>query len=225
MQVDEEKLRDLLSRRKKYFRSTGDIVASGVALGSYIMTIIYTFIGVKEIPKVPLILGIIMLAIYAGIFIYSIVFSRYSIESFYKDITACNNEHNFSLILLKDNKGRFLLKYDKRWKTFLFPYTRTKEDDVSNIKNFAKESLNLSPIEILTTKEDDFTKHSVSANMTKTYHHIFYNCSYNENQLPGKDCFKINGVKYKWFSINNMKENNNLLIKNKETIVYVEKYF
>ena len=225
MQVDEEKLTDLLNRRRNFFKGKGDIIASGVALGSYTTTIIYTFMGLEKIPLVPLLLGIGMLVIYIILFISSIFHSRYSIEAFYRDITACNNEHNFSLILLKDNRGRFLLKYDRRWKTFLFPYTRTKDDDVSNVKTFVKETLNLSPIDILATKEDDFTKLSVSANMTKTYHHIFYNCSYNEKQLPQKKRFKINGVKYKWFSIDDMKSDNDLLLKNKETIVYVEKFF
>ena len=132
---------------------------------------------------------------------------------------------DFSILLIKDSRGRYLLKKDKRWKTFLFPYSRTKDDDIQGIKNFAKETLNLSPIEVISSKEEDFTKRSVSANMTKTYHHIFYYCSFNIEQLPKKDSFKINGTVYKWFSFDDMKFNKDIWNKNNDNIVFVEKNF
>lgn len=227
MNIDEGKLQDLLHQRKRFIKSSADILPAFLSLCGYIITVTFTFynVNIKELPLFIIILAILMLCGYITILVFSIYNSKYSVEAFLKDITACTNEHKFSLLLLKDSHGRFLLKKDKRWKTYLFPYSRTKDDDISGIKIFAKETLNLSPIEIISTKEEDFTKRSVSANMTKTYHHTFYNCSFDSEQLPKKDSFKINGTRYKWFSFDEMKADKDLWLKNNENIVFVEKNF
>ena len=61
--------------------------------------------------------------------------------------------------------------------------------------------------------------------MTKTYHHTFYQLAFDETKLPKKDKFKHNGILYKWFSIDDMKIDANIRLKNNETIVFVEKEF
>ena len=61
--------------------------------------------------------------------------------------------------------------------------------------------------------------------MTKTYHHTFYKLSFDQNQLPQKDCFKISGIKYKWFSFDEMKANKGMMLKNSDNITFVEKKF
>lgn len=223
MNIDEGKLQDLLHQRKQYIRTSGDVVASAIALGGYIVTIILADIG--KLALWAKIVVAVMGLVYIALLVRSIYSSRYSVEAFFKDITACTNEHNFSLLILKDSHGRFLLKKDSRWKTYLFPYVRSKENDEDSVRDFAKASLNLSQISIEKKEESDFTKRSVSANMTKTYHHTFYKLSFDQNQLPQKDCFKISGTKYKWFSFDEMKANKGMMLKNSDNITFVEKKF
>ena len=223
MELDEEKIKTLLLERKRYIKTSGDIIASGITLMSYIVTVaLSNFLSMSSFTKILVSTGLLL---NIGIFIYALIYSRYSIDTFYREIISCSKDHSFSLLVLKDVRGRFLLKYDKRWKTYLFPYARTQDDDKQAVRNFANTFLKLSSIEIKQIKEDDFTKTSVSANMTKTYHQKFYFCNFNAEQLPSKDCFKIFGVKYKWFSIDDMKNKKSLWQKNYETCEFVERNF
>ena len=181
---------------------------------------------ISDLSKIGLWSKIFIIAvsvIHIVLIIYAIFTSRYSIDVFYRDITSCTDDNNFSLLLIKDSDGRYLLKQDKRWKTYLFPYTRTKENDSESIKTFAKESLGID-IQVLKTAESNFTKRSISANMTKTYHHTFYLCSI-KTPLPQQDSLKIKGTKYKWFSFDKMKQNKNVWLKNYENFEFVEKNF
>ena len=78
-----------------------------------------------------------------------------------------------------------------------------------------------------TIREADFTKVSVSANLTKTYHHTFYPVEIDALQTALNTDKKviINGKKFKWFSIEEMKADENIYGKNKENIIYVEENF
>lgn len=222
MNIDEGNLRDLLHQRKRYIKSYGDAVAAGIALGAYVMTILLS--NIKDSSLTVKILAAAMAAIYLFLFIKAIYNSKYSVEALLADIMSCSNEHNFSLLLFEDSQGRFLLKKDPRWKTWLFPYVRTKENDAEAIKDYAQKNFGVS-VQITKTEESDFTKHSVSANMTKTYHHIFYKLSFDEKAFPQKDKFKINGAVYKWFSFDQMKADKDLMLKNRDNVSFVESKF
>lgn len=226
MEIDEGRLQDLLYRRKRYIRSSRDIIEALTALVCYVVTVIFTFHSVREITLLEKIAGILMLIIYIVILCAAVYNSRYSVEAFLRDIIACGNDHVFSLLVIKDSRGRFLLKKDRRWKTYLFPYVRTREDgDADSVREFVRETMGLSSVEIREIKEADFTKRSVSANMTKSYHHTFYRLGYDAGQLPEKDRFKINGTVYRWFSIDDMKDSRDMMLKNRENVSFVESHF
>ncbi|MCR4823602.1 MAG: hypothetical protein K5873_12100 [Treponema sp.] len=223
MDIDEGKLQDLLHQRKRYIKSNADVIASALALGAYIVTIVLADISSVALYKKLLVFA--MALVYLAILIKSIFNSRYSVEAFLKDITDCGSQHDFSLLVLKDSHGRYLLKKDNRWNTFLFPYYRTKENDSQAALDFAKEALNLSSVSVKKSMEGDFTKRSVSANMTKTYHHTFYQLSFDSKDFAEKKSFKVDGVKYQWYSIDEIKSKKDLMLKNHETIEFVEKNF
>lgn len=223
MNIAEKKLQNLLNRRKKHIKSLAGLWESLVCLVGYVLSLLLSDIVHADF-KVQVIVGILGI-FYLIFFFASIRGTRYSVEAFFEDIVSCSDSHNFSLLVLKDSHGRFLLKKDSRWKTYLFPYSRTKENDSGAILEFLKHALGISSAKITKTKESDFTKHSVSANMTKTYHHIFYQIDFDANQLPAKNKFKVNGMVYKWFSIDDMKADKNLRLKNSETIRFVEENF
>lgn len=143
----------------------------------------------------------------------------------FNEIISCSDNHNFSLVVLKDERGRYLLKWDNRWKTYLFPYSRTKENDKEAVFDFVRTSIGYKPLKILKTESGDFTKYSVSANMTKKYHHIFYNIAFESLSQSQKSAFKYNGVKYKWLSIDELKADKNIMAKNSETVKFVEEKF
>lgn len=70
------------------------------------------------------------------------------------------------------------------------------------------------------------TKHSVSANLQKTYHHTFYSVCFDAKKYSkGKRAFKLNQQKYKWFTIPEMKADRNIIRRNKDNVEYIEKTF
>ena len=223
LKIDDSKLRALLESRSKYIKSHKDIIGAFMALLSYTVSVLLSGILTADtkVQIIVLVAGIL----YFIIFIASIHNSRYSVETLFREIVSCSEDHKFSLMVLKNTDGKYLLKYDRRWKTYLFPYTKTKENDEKEIFEFIRISSGLSPKAILKQTETDVTKHSVSANMDKTYHHIFYQVSFDSSRKAAKKTFHHNGTKYKWFSIDEMKLNKGIVSKNIETVKFVEENF
>ena len=142
---------------------------------------------------------------------------------------SAENEHNFSLLLLTDSSGLYpenlLLAYEKRWKCYLFPFLRTNiNDDEKSVKNYVANFLGIKEFSIKKISEENFTKHSVSANLQKTYHHTFYSVCFDAKKYSkGKRAFKLNRQKYKWFTIPEMKADKNIIRRNKDNVEYIEK--
>ena len=224
MQIDEGKLQDILSRRKVHIKSYGTVIEASFAFISYIVSILLSGVLSADL-KMQVAVGILTLA-YIFVFYLSIRGSRYSVEALYNDIVSSTDIHAFSLLVIEDGHGRFLLKKNNRWKTFLFPFAHSKEsDDSESILSFAQKTLGLRSPSVRKQIETDITKHSVSSNMSKTYHHTFYQISFDEADLPQKTTFRLNGEKYRWFTIEEMKSDRDMLLKNKETIDFIQKNF
>lgn len=160
--------------------------------------------------------------------------TKYSAEDLFQEIKKIQNPtSDFSLVIIKnnhmDNSRKILLAYDKRWKCYLLPYYHTigdieieKKKIVDNISQdlqFNKEN-----ISIEFKEEVEHTKYSVSNERTKTYKHRFYKVLIsNTNNTIVKPNFKINGKKYKWFSITEMKLNKNIMRKNQDVIEILDR--
>lgn len=223
MNIEEEKLQKLLESKKKHIKTREYLLVTILSLVSFITSLLLSgFWNGSLFVRIAILICSI---IYLVIFIFSVYGSNYSPEALYRDICSTSIIHNFSLLIMKNNKGQFLLKYNKRWKCYLFPFTKTIENkkEVGMIE-FCKSTLNMDQVEIINHTEEDITKRSISADLIKTYHHDFYiiKC---EDKLQSKSKFKINKEKYKWFSIEEMKCNKNIYNKNSETIEYVESHF
>ena len=228
--IREEKLLDLLFRRKKHIKTHFPFFEA-ISLGlSFAVTILLSdfsnaSLGVK-------IVVIVACVVYSVACIFSFYGSNYSLDAFNKDICSLSEKtHDFSLLLLRDTSGMFpanyILRYDSRWKCWLFPYIRTnKENDRQSVTDYVQAVFKVKDVDIKKISEQDFTKHSVSANLQKTYHHTFYLIEFNALETSiRKKVFKLNGDKYRWFTISQMKDNNRIIERNSENIDYVEKTF
>ena len=223
MTIDEGKLQDLLSRRKKHIKTSRDVLEAFIALFSYIVSILLS--GVLECDLRVKIAVALLGAVYAAMFVFSIYGANYSVETLFNEIVSCSDNHHFSLVVIKNKTNCYLLKWDKRWRTYLFPYERTKENDSEAIVDFVEKSIGFTVQKIVKTIETDVTKYSVSANMTKKYHHSFYLIDVSRCANFEKKAFRINGAKYRWFSIDELKADKNIMDKNSETVKFVEKNF
>ena len=218
MEIDRGKLLDLLKRRAKYIRGHMDTVLAGLAMLSFIISVILS--GIKNAGIVTKAIVALTAAGYAALFVWSLFHNHYSIETLFREICACNNNHRFTLAVIKD-KNRFLLKYDRRWRAWLFPYTKADTDEA--FFDFLRYEVGIEPSGIAKRTDTDVTKESVSAGMTKTYHHTFCQVSFSGN--TGKKQYRFAGTKYRWFTIDQMKQDRRIEETNSETVDFVEEHF
>lgn len=230
LKIKEEKLKDLLGRRKKHIKTHIPILETVAFIASFLITILLSdfFYASFRIKFIVILLSII----YIGAYILTLYGSHYSIENFYKDIcSVAENNHSFSILLLRDVSNIFscsyILKFDKRWKCWLFPYVRSnKENDKQSVEDYIKSVFGITDFKIVKICEQDFTKHSVSANLQKTYHHTFYLIEFNAiKTILENKTFKLSGAKYRWFTTLQMKENKRTVLRNYDNIKYVEENF
>lgn len=123
--------------------------------------------------------------------------------------------HEFSLIAVQDVQGRFLQVFDDRWGSWLFPYTRTTEDNKANVDRFASGLLHkdINTTYITTAKH---CKYSVSDKIYKIYNHKLYRVQIDDvpDDLPEKKC--------KWMSIDDLESNEEIMEKNEDIIAFVK---
>ncbi len=233
--LEEKTLLDLLYKRAHHIKTRTHSWETLLCFVGYVASVLLA--DIRTLPfKIQIIIIIIGL-LYFAIFIASLYGSHYSVDAFYQDIVRAGENHNFSLILIKDSSGnvpnKYLMKKDKRWKCYLFPYLRTldeKDRNQESVSHFIENTLHISAnsCKFIESKEADFTKASVSSNMTKTYHHTFYHimCDVSSNpQLNKKSTIRIDGQTYKWFSIDDMKNDRRMMERNRDNITYIEKQF
>lgn len=230
LKIKEEKLKDMLIKRGKHIKTHIPILETVAFIASFLITILLSdfFNASPRIKFVVILLSIVYLFAYC----LSLYGSHYSVGKFYEDIcSVAEKEHNFSIILLRDTSGVFpchyVLTFDERWKCWLFPYVKTnKENDSQSIEDYVKSVFKINDFKIAKVKEEDFTKHSVSANLQKTYHHTFYLIEFNASKsILEKKTFRTFGAKYRWFTTLQMKENKRSDLRNHDVISYVEENF
>ena len=123
-------------------------------------------------------------------------------------------EHKHYIIVIM-NEDKLLQYYDNRWKSYLF--LNTKEDLSKYVSTKLNDKIN--NIELL----DDIVhqKYSIPHHVNKLYHHIIYKVTLEKN-LP-LETFKINGIEYKWFSIEELKNNKRIQEVNSDIVNFVIK--
>ncbi|MBO6131049.1 MAG: hypothetical protein J6P28_03675 [Treponema sp.] len=220
MEIDKGKLLDLLKNRAKYVRNRRDVAEGVFCLIGYIITVVIAY---KDIIRAAVWQKVVIAfvgCLYLLVLLHSVFTGKYSVETLFREICACNNSHSFTIAVVKD-KNRFLLKYDKRWKSWLFPYTKADTDEP--FLDFLRYEVGIKPVEIIKRTETDVTKESVSAGMIKTYHHKF--CQIAFDGRTDKNQYAFAGTKYRWFTIDQMKQNKRIMDTNSETVSYVAAEF
>lgn len=232
IKIGEAKIRNLLIKKKfiKTRKFPIDSLFAFIALLVAVFTADYSKINIifAWIFKIATI-------VYFFYIVYLIVMffiESYSPEKLYNEIIEqSERKHAFSLLIIKDNSGKFfekyLLKYDRRWKCYLFPYNATKTD---NDEEFVESIINRFTglkCEIQEPKKIEQTKFSFSDGYEKTYTHLYYGItiSVKNSILPDSNSFKIGKDKYKWFSIQEMKENSKIMERNSEVVKYISENF
>lgn len=181
-------------------------------------------------------IGLLVVGIYAlvcfVIGVFRFMKNHYTSEILYKDVENMNEtEHCFSLVAIKDTfndyPNRFLLKYDKDWDCDLFFSFHTLNDeqrDIGNIKERLSNLLKVDPTEISVeyVNETLQTKFSQKDKVTKLYNHRLYHAEIKDfPKDEQKQTFEIDGIRYKWETIDTMREDVNIRQKNMDVVDFV----
>lgn len=130
--------------------------------------------------------------------------------------------HEFSLIAVKNHAGKYLQKFDERWKCWLFPYIRSTDNNKLNVDKYVSElfSKEISSTYITCEKH---CKYSVSDDAYKIYNHKLYMVLIDTVPYDIKeDEFCIAESHYRWMSIEEMEQDETIMEKNDDIVAFVK---
>lgn len=134
-----------------------------------------------------------------------------------------NASHEFSLLAIVDTNGRYLQVFDDRWESWLFPYARSTDNNKADMDNYASKLLDEEVVTEYVTGSKH-CKYSVSDNVYKIYNHKLYKLSLNDiPENMNEQTFEVNGIKYRWMSIQEMEKDERIMEVNEEVVAFVKK--
>ncbi len=174
----------------------------------------------------------LLLFVYSLCILYKAFFKNYTYKELFMEIKSMDKiRHKHSLIALQDTfreyPARFLVYWDNRWNCELLPNCFTPDSDVLlNVKKDLSSKLKI-PVQqidlhkVITTV---YSKFSYSDRVEKYYEHTLFQAVIND--IPDNlqnSTFEIDGITYRWMTIHEMKENENIMKKNGDVIELLEK--
>lgn len=130
--------------------------------------------------------------------------------------------HDFSLLAIKNERGKYLQMLDERWSCWLFPYTRSTDSNKETVDNFAS-ALFQQEVSPSYVTHATHCKYSVSDDVYKIYNHKLYQVQLEiipEHMTT--ETFSIDGTNYKWMSFKEMECDENIMEKNEEVVAFVK---
>lgn len=131
-----------------------------------------------------------------------------------------------AIIVIKNQKNEYLQYYDNRWNSYLFPNCKmNNKDDIDSIIQELQKlfKINKENIKYLFVGEKKHIKYSESAKKEKEYIHYFYKITFeNFPKILNKNEFENENIKFKWFSIEELKNNEKIQKVNKDIISYIK---
>ena len=122
-----------------------------------------------------------------------------------------------------DTNGRYLQVFDDRWESWLFPYARSTDNNKADMDNYASKLLDEEVVTEYVTGSKH-CKYSVSDNVYKIYNHKLYKLSLNDiPENMNEQTFEVNGIKYRWMSIQEMEKDERIMEVNEEVVAFVKK--
>lgn len=130
--------------------------------------------------------------------------------------------HDFSLLAIKDECGKYLQMYDERWSCWLFPYIGSTDNNKETMDNFASTLLH-NKVSTGYVAHATHCKYSVSDEVYKIYNHKLYQVKLDATpkHMIGESFF-IDGINYKWMSFEEMECDENIMEKNEEVVAFVK---
>lgn len=159
------------------------------------------------------------------------VMYKYDHKILYHDIENLNEiTHPFSIVAIKDTfneyANRYLLYYDKSWNCwFFFSFKTMEEQNEENIRVRLSNALHIPKdnISLYYKLERIQPKYSIKDNMHKVYLHRLYEAKISNFTDECKvDRFEVDGVQYRWMTIEEMETDETIMDINKDVVSMVK---
>lgn len=122
----------------------------------------------------------------------------------------------------EDSLGRYLQRYDERWDCWLFSYTRSADHNKENVDAYISERLQL-PVETHYITNAKHCKYSENDKVYKIYNHKLYEVVLDSVPETMKDdSFHIGREQYKWMSIAELEQSEDIMKKNEDIVAFVK---
>lgn len=129
-----------------------------------------------------------------------------------------NKEHKHTILIMK-NKDKYLQYFDERWNSYLFLNTKVlNEVDENELINYIENIFDINDVTVEYKFDKIHSKYSPTADKLKTYHHYFYLVN---SSLP-EDDFVKDGVKYKWFSMEELENDKRIQEINSDIVGFIK---
>ena len=235
--IREDKLRELLNSRKEFIGTSSVPWDGWFADLAFLLSIVVSeYKSILSIPadliKIFFFVAFLVYTLILTIKTYRSVFKKYTVDDLFEDIqNSSDRAHRFNLIVIRNtfnlSSSKYLLLYDNRWKCYMFPYCKSienEEENIRNVKSFLHSHLGVDEyfIRPKKIKETEHEKYSVSDRVYKHYIHEFFEVDvakfvkkHPDDRLI-KNRFKIDGYKFRWFTIAEMTQNRVMQKKTKK---------
>lgn len=247
IKIDEANLRSLLNSKKNVIERLPIPLEGFFAAIAFLFSLLTIGKGESSQTFNPVMVATfwVLLAIYfASLAVRSIrgIKTRCTVETLYNAILNLGKGRDYALIAIRctgtPHPNSFILKYDVRWKCYLFPAISMEEgpsktDELSKpiedrIVEYLSTHFDLhvekKAVEFLGIKEQ--TMFYVPDKVEKTYQHHYYKVDITECEgiLKRKE-FECGGEKFRWFTIPQMHLNRRIKKLNIKTVEAVRLYF
>jgi hypothetical protein len=236
MWINNLKLKLLLEEKRDYIGNKNDgldtLIAGIVFLLSQLCSTYHDVFGINAIviQTVAVIFGIVITG-YGGMKLVLSKTHKYDHKSLYSDIRNLDEvTHPFSIVAIKDTyneyANKFLLYYDKAWKCwFFFSFHSQQENDEIHVKTKLSNMIHIPMQEISLEEKGTFlqAKHSVKDDVDKVYlHKLYAGAIKNFSDEIQKNRFEIDGISYRWMSVQEMEENARIMEINNDVVSIVK---
>lgn len=132
---------------------------------------------------------------------------------------------NYSILIIKNEKEKYLQYYDKRWNSWLFLNCKVEnENDIPTIQEYIGEKLKVEKVNCRFLFDKIHKKFSQSDKVEKEYHHYFFEIKLEQKEILDNTDFEIAGIKYKYFSHEELLKDERIKEVNNDIIQFIKEY-
>lgn len=236
MLLDKIKLRLLLEKRRDHIKNKVEGIDILITALIYVVSLLCcefkTVLGLDKMVIQTLAWVLAFAIIVYGVYkMIKSLKNRYNHEMLFGEIENLDEVlHKFSIVAIKDSfekyANRFLLYYDDNWKCWFFFsfHTADYQNEESVIHRLSnKLKIDAKAISLAYVSDRIQPKFSEKDQVNKVYYHTLYvgTISKFSDVLKQKE-FELDGIRYRWFTIEEMESDEVIMNKNKDVVSFVK---